>query len=366
MIEGIHVVEKKRGKKPSFWYVYAYRGGPQFCRHEGWSRPKLTVKELQALIAATTARTELVPAAPTLGDLIKDWQASPEWKNLTSNTRKTWGSAVSRIDEKWGTTPLSVWSDPRMKAKVVDWRDSRSDKPRAADTGVAVLRALLKFGQLRGRLAINVAEKIPQLYRNAARAEIVWTDDDMVRFAEAAREMGADHVNDGLRLAAVTGLRREDLVTLTWDEIQPDVIVKLAAKVSRGKRRKVVIPRLQAFDALLDELEHRHRDPQVKTILVNSFGESWTPDGFGGSFNRVRDKSKIVHTDPNTGSIMTKHLHDVRGTFCTKLITLGQLTDQQAAGIMGWSPDKVAGIRRTYVDQGAVNVAIAARLRSSL
>lgn len=33
---------------------------------------------------------------------------------------------------------------------------------------------------------------------------------------------------------------------------------------------------------------------------------------------------------------------------------------------MGWLPEKVAGIRRTYVDQGAVNMAIAGRLREGL
>ncbi|MFC3175307.1 hypothetical protein ACFOD9_13685 [Novosphingobium bradum] len=120
------------------------------------------------------------------------------------------------------------------------------------------------------------------------------------------------------------------------------------------------------MDALLIELRSRLRQEESKTVLVNSFGLPWTPDGFGGSFNRVRDKAKIVHIDPHSGKAIKKHLHDVRGTFCTKLITLAKLTDQEAAGIMGWSPEQVAGIRRTYVDQGAVNVAIAARLRDSL
>ena len=51
------------------------------------------------------------------------------------------------------------------------------------------------------------------------------------------------HVLDGLRLAAATGLRRADLVTLTWDQIGEFAIVKKAMKVSRRKRRRVVTPK---------------------------------------------------------------------------------------------------------------------------
>lgn len=91
----------------------------------------------------------------------------------------------------------------------------------------------------------------------------------------------------------------------------------------------------------------------------------WTGDGFGGSFNRVRDHANIVHVDPETGGTKRKHIHDLRGTFCTKLIIAG-LTNQETADIMGWSPEQVAGIRRSYVDQGRVVVAIGERLRGKV
>ena len=103
----------------------------------------------------------------------------------------------------------------------------------------------------------------------------------------------------------------------------------------------------------------------MNTILVNSFGKPWSAAGFGGSFGRVRDHASILHVDPESGETKTKHFHDLRGTFCTRLI-LQVLSDQDAAQIMGWSPDQVAGIRRSYVDQRQVVVAIAARLRGGL
>jgi hypothetical protein len=71
-----------------------------------------------------------------LADLINLWRpSSPEWKKLAPNTQKVWGSAINAIAEKWGKTPITVWNDPRMTSKVVAWRDSRADKPRAADMG---------------------------------------------------------------------------------------------------------------------------------------------------------------------------------------------------------------------------------------
>lgn len=104
MIEGIHVVKKSRRKGPPYWYVYAYRGGPQIHRHEGWARPKLTRDQVRAWEAAASERIERVKReAETLADLIDLWRpASPEWKALAPNTQKVWGSALNAIAAKWG------------------------------------------------------------------------------------------------------------------------------------------------------------------------------------------------------------------------------------------------------------------------
>lgn len=364
MIAGLHFVRKRRAGRPIKWYVYAYRGGPQIMKAEGPRKPRLSS---EALTAFASAQAQLERHPPdTLAHLVREWwPSSPEWTGLSGTTRKTWGSALKAIEGKWGATPLTVWSDARMVAKVVAWRDSRAETPRAADIGVTVLRALLEFGRMRGRVAINVAAGIRQLYKNGSRAEIIWSDTDIEKFVDEAAELECPHIADGLRLAATTGLRREDLVTLTWDQVTDFAVVKKAMKKSRGKRRFVTIPRTPALDEVLADLRSRPRDTGVHTVLVNSLGRSWSPDGFGGSFNRVRDAACIVHVDPETGSGIKKHLHDLRGTFCTKLLAMG-LSDSEVADIMGWSPQQVAGIRRCYVDRSAVVVAIGRRIQQGL
>lgn len=222
----------------------------------------LTQEDLQAIVAAH--QVERSPDPATLLSLIRSWRSSPEWAALAVGTRRTWGSALDRIEAKWGDAPLAVWNDPRMVGKVVAWRDTRAQTPRAADIGVTVLRALLEHGRLRGRIAINVAANIPQLYKNGGRANIIWTAEDIARFKSTAQQLGQSHVSDGLSLAALTGLRRADLVTLTWDQVGEFAIIKKALKPSAGKRRHMTMPRIPALNSLLEELRTRPRRAGVR------------------------------------------------------------------------------------------------------
>lgn len=302
-----------------------------------------------------------LPAVETLSSLILAWQKSPEWNLFAKSTQKTWGSQLKAIECRWGQTSLILWNDDRMTSKVVNWRDTRASQPRAADNGVIVLRALLKYGRLHGKVRINAADGIPQLYQNANRAEIIWTDADILAFSQVAEFQQMPHLIDGLRLAALTGLRREDLVTLTWAHVRGETIEKQAIKKSRGKRWKVTIPILPELAALLIALKSRSRAEGVDSVLVNSRGQQWTGDGFGGSFTRIRDAAGICHVDEISGERRSKHIHDLRGTYCTRMITAG-VTNDEIAGIMGWSPQQVAGIRKTYVDQGHAAVAVARRV----
>lgn len=365
MSTGAHIV-RKRLRGGIAWYVYAWRGGPQVLKSDGPTKPRLSPATLKAIVAAQESRA--APEVDTLRSLIRGWRSldpsrpsSPEWSKLAATTKKTWGSALDKIEDKWGDVPLAVFNDPRMKAKVVDWRDSRASTPRAADIGVTVLKALLKFGTLRGKVLTNVASDIPALYLGGDRAEIIWTDDEIARFTSKASEMGNPAASDGLRLAALTGLRREDLVTLTWSQVGEAAIGKKALKRSRGKRRHATIPRVPQLDLLLAELKARPRQDGVQTVLVDDEGARWSPDRLTKAVNRVRDILDIVFIDAETGIRRKKHLHDARGTFVTKLITSKPCTDQEVADVMGWSPQQVSHIRRVYVDQAAVIVAIGGR-----
>jgi len=360
-----HIVSKKT-RAGIVWYVYAWRGGPQVHRSEGAKRPRIDTDIARRIAAADEADNS--PDPTTLLAVIRDWRHSPEWAHLADTTKKTWGSALDRIEEKWGDVPLAIFDDRRMKAKVVAWRDGRSSTPRAADIGITVLHALLKNAVLKGLLTINVAAGIPTLYRGGDRAEVIWTDNDLKRFEQAALRTGEQAALDGLLLAVMTGLRREDLVTLLWSEVTPKAILKRAKKVSRRKRYFATVPTMgPALKALLAELRTRQRGEGVETVLVDQSGKPWSPDRFTKAIARVRDEAGIVHVDPETGRERKLHLHDARGTFATRLmLAKPNISDKDVADLMGWSPENVARIRHVYVDQSAKVVAMARRLRGAL
>lgn len=283
---------------------------------------------------------------------------------LAAATKKLWRSHLDLVEEKWGDAPTAVWNDPRMKAKVVSWRNARKETPRAADNGVVVLSALLRWVGLNGHgVGINAAAEILRLYKGGNRQEIIWLPDDIDRFVAAPETIGRPWIADALRLS-LTGLRVADLATLTFDQVGEAAIEKVALKRTGGKRRRVTIPVTTTLVALLRELRSRQRQTNVNAVLVNSYGRPWTPSGLTGSFNRIRDAAKIVHVDEE-GAERAKHLHDVRGTFCTFLLVECGLTDEEAADIMGWSRDRVNGIRRVYVDDSARVVALAQRIAAN-
>jgi len=358
-VEGVHIVTARKAGKPVRHYIYAWRGGPCIRTVVGGEKPTITKEDVQAIAAALEA-AKPVPQ-DTISGLATSYRASPEWKALEASTRDTWGRALDKIEARWPAVPLRLFCDPRMVTQVVKWRDEMAETPRAADIAIAQLSRLLEFGRLRGQVTVNIATGIPTLYRNAQRAEIIWTEADFKVWNE--HDDVHQSIRDVVTLAAATGLRRADLIGLTWDEIGDVAITRIARKKSRGKRRRVVMPIVPGLSDVLAELRKRPRQEGVNTVLVTSHGTSWSGNGLSGSFGKAVRAADIHHVDSD-GEKRFKHLHDIRGTYATKLMTTPglNLTDKEIAGLMGWTPEQVSEIRSHYVDDAAIVVALGQRM----
>lgn len=116
-IKGLYVTNKKKSGKPVVWYVYAWRGGPCILKKVGGKRPDLGPDELDLYNKAIADAKAVKP--DMLAGLIRDYLVSPEWAKLAVTTRRNWIIIVRRIEDKWGSTPLAFWNDPRMVTKVV-------------------------------------------------------------------------------------------------------------------------------------------------------------------------------------------------------------------------------------------------------
>lgn len=341
MISGLHIVAKRRAGKPVRWYVYAYRGGPQIYTKVGGPKPKLGADQIEALNNALDSRR----AAPnTFGRLIEEWKGSPEWSAMAKSTRFEWGRTLDLLPAKWMPLPLALFDDPRTKGAILKWRDGFAATPRKADYCIQVLRAALGWGRGRGQLRLNIADDMTKLYAGGDRADIIWEPAEREKWQEARQ--GA---RDAFNLACLTGLRRGDLVKLPLEAIGDHAIVW---KTAKGKVM-ATIPLYPKLRKLLDDLRTRHRADGVETVLVSALGTPRSPAGLTGDF--ITERKRL--------GLPAKRLHDCRGTFATELMLPPlSFTDQQIADVMGWSAASVARIRRRYVDQARVVIALAKQI----
>lgn len=366
------ILKVARDGKPLRWYIYAWRGGPLIRVATQPKRPTLTRDDI-AQIAAAQAKDRTLPTTMVPG-AIAAFRKSRYWaKDLSDGTRRTWGTALNRIEDNWNDTPMRLLGELRMKKYVVEWRDEIAETaPRAADIAVMVLNKFLEWAVLKGHCAANPAAGVPTVYRRTDRAPVIWLPEDIAAIHVHAKQP----LKDALALAELTGLRRADLVALRWDEVGDFAISRTAAKRSRGKRYRATLPRLPQLDALLEELKTRKRKPGVETVLVNHWGKSFTGDGLNSSFDDAREKANkgkgIYHVerDPVTGEPeqIAKRIHDFRGTFATHLMThpTARLTDKEIADLMAWDENQIGEIRKRYVDDAAIVVAIGRRLAGSV
>ena len=205
-----------------------------------------------------------------------------------------------------------------------------------------------------GRLPVNVLAEIGHLY-DADRSDLIWEPQHFALITPHAPV----EVQEGIDLAVCTGLRRGDLVRLPWTAIGEHAIIWKTGK-SKG-RTQITVPMLPETHALLNRIKARHksamakqrpnrRKPLPETVLSNSRWQPWTPGGFGSRFNDAKVASKL-----------DRNLHDLRGTFITRMCMVG-LTDDEIAKIVGWDTADIAAIREKYVNNARVVIAIGERI----
>lgn len=328
---GLHVVSKST-KTGRTWYVYAWRGGPCIHKAEG-ARPVLDM----ALIAkANAAKHDRAGSHyDTLEEIITAYRASPEYEGLKASTKRDYRLWLDRISERWGTTPLEAFEDRRMRGDLITWRNEWASQPRTADKASVMLGTLLGYGMEMGLLSINVAAGIKHLH-SVDKSDEIWERRHMRAFARAPK-----HLRNALILAGLTGLRLGDLVRLDWANVGPKAII---VDKTRKRGGRAVIPILAETRALFRRLGERKG-----TVLKNSRGGSWTESGLGSVFQKAKPEG------------FERTIHDLRGTFATRLIMAG-FTDEQAAMVMGWTAKRVAAIRARYVSEERVIISLVEKL----
>jgi integrase len=311
-------------------YYYAWRGGPRLRGEPG--SPEFIVSYHEA------HDNQRQPDNNRFRSLVVQYKADPAFKTLAQSTRAEWARWLDRISEHFGKLRIAQFDRPsKIRPIILRWRNSYAKTPRAADYGIQVLSRVLSHAVETGKIASNPCEGIKSLYKTD-RSEIIWTDADITNIQQTC----SPQISQAIDLAAATGLRRGDLLRLSWSHVDDDAISITTSK-SRH-RREAIIP---LYDHLRDIL---NRIPKRSTtILTSSRGRPWTGDGFNSSFTAAMKRAGMGDAELN--------FNDLRGTAATRFYN-ADLPMRVIAEILAWDEDHVERIIRRYVGRAAATRAL--------
>lgn len=330
-ISALPIVRKVLADGRVRYYVYASRGGA-LIHTQDRVKPRITPE----LIAKAQRASGRVPQ-DNLDRVIDLYRDSPEYAAKAPKTREDYARRLNQCSAEFGKVPLRLVPD--LGPAIIRWRDGMADTPRAADRAVGMLHTVIRWGKRRGLIrGDNPAADLGKLHK-ANRADLIWEERHWQAVAEAPA-----YVRRVLMLAALTGLRIGDLLTLRWSHVQ-DGYIALTTSKSRHTT-EAIIP-------LHAELARFFTGPPGRgEVLRNSEGEPWTLEAWKSAWGRARPDG------------FDRRGHDLRGTFATRLMIAG-FTDAEIAMILGWETDRLAALRARYVDRGRVVRAMAARLSAN-
>lgn len=329
-LKGVAKVTSKAGRA----YYYAWRGGPRLEGEPG------SPEFLASYNAAHQGRHQSDDG--TLRSLIAAYKAGP-YAKLAESTRRNYAAWLDRIGAYFGRLSLAQFDRPeRIRSVIIKWRGKYLDHPRTADYAVQVLSSVLRYGVKGvGKLRVNACHGIERTYEGD-RSDIIWTDADIARLNASC----SPEITWAVDLAAHTGLRRGDLLRLSWSHVGEDAITIRTGK-SRGKR-EVVIP---LYDGLRDALARVPK--RATTILTSGRGRPW--QGFTSSFRQAVAKAGMGGLD--------LHFHDLRGTAITRFYVAG-IPIRVIAEVVGWTEENVEKIIRKYVGRSAATQAFIRQMRA--
>lgn len=329
---GVHRVIRKRGDGTESVYIYAWRGGPRMTAKEG---TKAFIHEYVRLTKDKPDKSR----ANTFGEIIDHYLKSAVYTKLKPSTKRDYDRIIGAIRAKYGTLPTKVLDAKGIRRRFREWRDGMSDTPRSADLHMAVLARILAWAKDQEYIKGNAAEAMGRLHK-ANRKNAIW----MPWMLEKLFREGKPHLVKVAMMALWTMQRQGDLLTMPVLAYDGD---RLWITQEKTQARVKIRPASEIIPIILEAKEAKRQ-----RILVNSFGQNWSSDGFRSSWSKEMKRLGIDVEDVT--------FHDLRGTAISFAYANG-MDVKQIADITGHSKAECeAIIRKHYLAGGDVIEAIRA------
>ena len=265
------------------------------------------------------------------------WKASPHFKTKISDTsRVEYTRLIGKVAADLGHMPLAVLDDPDVAIDLDEWASiiEETSGPREADARLSILSSAVTW-------AVR-ARSVPELKHNQVkgfrrrhsvdRSGLIFTDVELAVLHAAA----AAPVATGILIGSETALRVSDVLALTWDQYDGDLITVVHGKQRTGRpKRTLRIPCSAKLKAHLDAMTK-----VSETIVATPSGGRWDRRRFSGEFRELCEKTEILG----------RHFHDLRGTAITRYAELG-MTAEMISAITGHSIKTVVQILERYMSR---------------
>lgn len=357
MLPGVHKIRRRRGDR-FFEYWYAWRGGPQVmavCAPSPEARDAAVLKAAPAAIAQFQANASSDDRTTLYGMFVRYLAYMKTLTDISERTKSDRRKHLSIAKEELGEMEVRALESKKARPYFIDWRDKRASTPKTADDLLGAVSTVFNWAVDRGELKLNPVAEFPRIY-SVNRSLIIWTEPQL----QLILAMADTEAAWAIKLAAYTGLRKNDLIRLAWTAVRENAIVMQTGK-SKGKKT-VVIPITAQIRAVLDEIPRRG-----VTILTSSDGLPWKAPGHGldsavrrarlAAIEHVRKVEGPAAPDPFEGL----RFHDLRGTAAHFFLKTG-LDEEEVADLFGWELDQVHEIQKRYVSTDAIAEGMLAKL----
>lgn len=319
-----YLIKRPNRDGSMIWYVWR-RPGPQIRVRGEYGSPEF-MAAYHAIIAGTVPEAIEKPriAPETLSWLIARYRETSAWSQLKESTKRARGNILKNVEKNVGDKPYASIT----KAHIVATRDSKRDKPSAANEFINVMRNLFNWAQEAGLVEINPANGVRSVQRPRNGGFKQWTEEEIEQFENywpvGTRERLA------MSVLLYTGLRRGDAARLGKQHIRNGIIQLPTEKTGTF----VTIPLLPILKEIIDA-----SPTGDLTIITSHTGKPFVKEAFGNWFRGVCNAAGV------TGSA-----HGLRKSGANRMAEAGA-TIHQLNAIFGWSGSRMASLYTERADR---------------
>lgn len=305
---GANIVADPR--RPGKLYVRVYHAGVKYQRRAAsLSHARDLVHEIKSAIARGEWPPQPKPKVMRFDDLLEDYRVAKEREHKAVMQGEF---AWRRLLERFGGRR----ADSILGRDVEEWRDAMLKMLSVASVNrhLTLLRAILNRAVRDGRLEVSKKPAIKLLKENNERVRYLSEDEEQRLIAALP-----DSLRSLVAVAIHTGMRRGELLNLTWNEVDfvSGIIFVRTSKSGEGRR----IPMSPTAHQTLSGLwQSRRKRLNARVVAQREANRSVFTAPHGGYLLNL---NRAWYPALKRAGLEGLHFHDLRHTFASRLVMNG-------------------------------------------